>query len=108
MKNFVCSTEVVNIEATEKVTSGQIFLLGSLVVVANNDAEIGDRLAVTTTGVLNFKVIGACTAGQLLYYHAAKKEIDTSPNLGVAIGVALDAGNNQEVRVFLSPLVAIK
>ena len=97
MQNFIQSGHHIDVTApTGGVTSGQGVVIGALFGVANDDANAGETVVITTTGVftlpkLSTAVIGA---GGKVSWDATNHRV-VAPGTGFyPIGAALEAAGN--------------
>ena len=54
MKNFIQENTQITVEAPKDVRSGELVVIGSLIGVANTDAQKSQQLTITTQGVFEF------------------------------------------------------
>lgn len=108
MNNYVQPGDVVTLTAPAGgVVSGTAYQIGSLFVVAGDDAAAGESFPAYTKGVFTLpKTDGGSTAwteGALLYWDDTAKEVtaveDTHLICGVAVEAVADGGTSGNVLI---------
>jgi predicted RecA/RadA family phage recombinase len=83
MKNFVQKGDSLDVILAATTVSGQAFLFGTMLVVAQVAGAIADVITVKTEGVFDLpKAVGAITAGAVLYWDDTAKNVTTTSNSG--------------------------
>lgn len=96
MKNFIQRGDTLDIVAAAAVTSGSVQLAGSIIGVANTDADIGETYALNVTGVYELPKTSALAinVGDVLYYDATNHVVNKTSSGNTKIGVAVTAAAN--------------
>ena len=96
MKNYVQRGDTLDIVAAAAVSSGDVVIAGSIIGVANVDAEIGESFALDVVGVFTLPKTSALAiaVGDVLYYDAANSVVNKTASGNTKIGVAVTAAAN--------------
>jgi predicted RecA/RadA family phage recombinase len=96
MKNYVQRGDTLDIVAAAAVSSGDVVIAGSIIGVANVDAEIGESFALDVVGVFTLPKTSALaiSVGDVLYYDAANSVVNKTASGNTMIGVAVTAAAN--------------
>lgn len=96
MKNYVQSGDVLTVTAPAAVVSGQAFLVGSLLVVAQTDAATATSVAVVTCGVFDLPKLStqAWAEGARVYWDDGNSRLTTVASGNTLVGVAASAAAN--------------
>ena len=96
MKNFVQVGDNITIPAPAPVVSGELVIAGSLFGIASTDAETGESVALSTTGVFEMSKVAAddITLGAVAYYDDTTDLVTTTASGNTKIGVAVEAAGN--------------
>lgn len=97
MKNFIQPGETIDIVAPSGgVTSGLVYVIGSLIGVAATTATEGEGSALVTTGVYDLAKVSAqaWTQGAKIYWDSATKLATTTSAGNTLIGIAAAAAGN--------------
>ncbi|MGN6422619.1 MAG: DUF2190 family protein [Asticcacaulis sp.] len=109
MKNFIQCGENLTIPAPAAVLSGGVVIAGSIIGVANGDAESGADVDVAVEGVFDLPKVSALAiaVGDLLYWDATAKLVTKTATGNTKIGVATTAAANPSasVNVRLVPVI---
>lgn len=88
MKNFIQTGSSIDVTLLAAVVSGQAFLFGSMLVIAQVAGGIGDVVSCKTEGVYSLpKAVGAISAGAILYWDDTAKKVTTSSASGANLKV---------------------
>lgn len=87
MNNYIQEGKHITIIANENVTSGQLYVDGSLYGVALHSATKGDSLTIRTTGVYKLTLPAGIKFGEDVYH---KKGQPLSKEGDLKIGVVVD------------------
>lgn len=104
MKNYVQRGDTLTLTAPETVVSGALLIVGSFVGVAAHDADNGDDVETSLTGVFTLpKAAGALSQGAKLYWDSANKNVVSVASGNTLIGhaVTVSASGSSEVNVRL-------
>lgn len=106
MKNYIKKGNAITCIAAAIVTSGQLVLVGSLHVVANTDAAIGEEFEGDTVGVFRLPKVLAntTTIGAKAYLLTATGEVTTSATASTLCGVfvSVEGSSSTHANVRLS------
>lgn len=96
MRNYVQRGDTLDIVAAAAVSSGDVVIAGSIIGVANVDAEIGESFALDVVGVFTLPKTSALaiSVGDVLYYDAANSVVNKTASGNTKIGVAVTAAAN--------------
>lgn len=100
MKNFISTGSNVSVPAPAVVASGDGVLVGSLFVVANSNAESGQNVVLSTTGVYAIakEATDDMTLGAPVYWKTATSTVTTTASGNAKIGVVVaPAGNPSSI-----------
>lgn len=98
MKNYLCSGERINVTIPSGgLTGGDLYLLGSKVVVVVDGGIETDVVSAATEGVFTVpKETGAITIGQKLYLKAGAKTVTTVATDNAFAGYAYAAAGSSD------------
>jgi len=107
MKNYIQAGENITTQAPAAVVSGAGVLIGDLFGIANNDAESGATVVLSTTGVYELPKVStdAITVGASLYWDDAAELVTTddatgtNPFIGYAVSAAANPSSAVNVRL---------
>jgi len=105
MKNYVQRGDTLTFTTPITVDSGEIVKMGEILGIAANDAELGESLDVTVTGVFDLSKVAAdeFAVGDPVYYDEAENLVTSepteNPRIGVATTVAAAASGFVNVRL---------
>lgn len=101
MKNYVCSGERIDVTVPAGgLTSGQVYLLGTKVVVMVTGGVEGDVCEAATEGVFTIpKATGAVSKGQALYWDDTAKNLTTTVGSNTYAGYAFAAALSADATV---------
>ena len=109
MKNFVQCGETLTIPAPAAVLSGGVVIAGSIIGVANGDAESGADVDVAVEGVFDLPKVSALAigVGDTVYWDATNGLVTKTATDNTKIGVATSAAANPSasVNVRLVPVI---
>ena len=97
MKNFIQPGKVIDaIAPSGGVTSGLVYVLGSLIGVAAVTAAEGEAFALDTEGVFQLPKTSAqaWTVGAKIYWDGTNHVATTTATANTLIGIAVDAAAN--------------
>jgi len=98
MKNFVQPGESITLTAAAAASSGDGVLVGNLFGIASGDAEIGDKLVLTTKGVFTMSKVSTdvMAVGDVVYFDESAGLVTTDDDTGTnpRIGLAVTAAGN--------------
>lgn len=107
MRNYNSEANNFGILAPDDLKGGELFVLGSLVLVAAINVKKGERVTAITSGIYKFQITGDFTAGQMAYYLPTTKVISCKKEAGsLAIGYTLDAGSGIYSRLLFSSFIS--
>jgi predicted RecA/RadA family phage recombinase len=101
MKNYIQPGNTLTLTAPAEITSGGVVIVGSIIGVANDDAENGASVDVDTVGVFRLPKVSALAiaAGDVLYFDAATKLVNKTAGGNTKIGVATETAANPSASV---------
>ncbi len=107
MKSYVQPGDRITLTAAAAASSGDGVLVGSLFGIAFGDAEIGDTLTLSTTGVFEMAKVSTdvLAVGAAVYWDdsagLATSDDDTgsNPKIGVAVTAAGNPSSSVRVRL---------
>ena len=106
MRNYRAEANNFAVFAPTDLIGGELFLLGSLVLISAINVKKGERVTAITSGIYQFQIAGDFTIGQMAYFSATNKTISTKKEAGsYPIGYTLDAGSNEYSRVLFSSFI---
>lgn len=93
MKNYICEGRKVNSVAAAILTSGQLYLVGELVAIANTNAAIGQEVVGDVEGVFLVpkKAVDVVVQGAALYFDPALNHLTITPGALKKAGYAYEA-----------------
>jgi predicted RecA/RadA family phage recombinase len=107
MRNYNSDVNNFGIIAPNDLKGGELFALGSLVLVSAINVKKGERVTAISSGIFKFEIAGEFTIGQVAYYLPTTKVISCKKETGaITIGYTLDAGSSTYSRVLFSSLIS--
>lgn len=106
MQNYIQPGDSITVTAAAAASSGAGVKLGNLFGVASGDAEIGENLVLTTTGVFELPKVSTddLAVGDAVYFRSSDSTVTSTASGNTKIGVAVAAAGNPSgaVRVRLN------
>jgi predicted RecA/RadA family phage recombinase len=104
MRNFIQPGNTLTLTAPEEIVSGDVVIVGSIIGVANGDAENGAPVDLDTVGVFRLPKTSALAiaAGDVVYWNAGSKLVTKTTSGNTKLGVATESVPNP------SPSVAVR
>jgi len=101
MRNYIQPGNTLTLTAPAEIVSGAIVVVGSIIGVANGDAENGAPVDVDTVGVFRLPKVSALAiaAGDKVYYDSATKLVNKTASGNTLLGVATEAAANPSPNV---------
>lgn len=92
MKNFIQPSDTIDAVIGATITSGQAFLVGTMLVVAQVAGVSGDTISAKTDGVYSIpKAVGAISQGAVVYWDDTAKNVTTTSSGNTKCGYAFNA-----------------
>jgi len=104
MRNYVQRGDTLTLTAPAEIMSGDVVIVGSIIGVANDDADDGGPVDLDTVGVFRLPKVSALAimAGDTVYWDSAAKLVNKTASANTKLGVATEAAANP------SPHVAVR
>lgn len=104
MRNYVQPGNTLTLTAPAEIVSGGVVVVGSIIGVANGDADNGAPVDVDTVGVFRLPKVAALAiaAGDVVYWDSAAKLVTKTAASNTKLGVAIESVANP------SPNVAVR
>jgi predicted RecA/RadA family phage recombinase len=101
MKNYIQPGDTLTLTAPAAILSGGVVIVGSIIGVANGDADNGAPVDVDTVGVFTLSKVSALAiaAGDVVYYDSATKLVNKTASGNTKLGVATEAAANPSATV---------
>jgi len=101
MRNYIQPGNTLTLTAPAEIASGAVVIVGSIIGVANGDAENGAPVDVDTVGVFRLPKVAALAiaAGDKVYWDAGAKLVTKTAASNTLLGVATEAAANPSPNV---------
>ncbi|MDY7096762.1 MAG: DUF2190 family protein [Pseudomonadota bacterium] len=101
MKNYVQRGDTLTLTAPAEIVSGDVVSVGSIIGVANGDAESGAPLDLDTVGVFQLPKVSALAIaeGDVVYWDSTNGLVTKTASGNTKLGVATEAAANPSADV---------
>ena len=101
MRNYIQPGNTLTLTAPAAIASGDVVAVGSIIGVANGDAENGAAVDVDTVGVFRLPKVSALAiaAGDVVYWDSSAKLVNKTASGNTKLGVATEAAANPSADV---------
>jgi predicted RecA/RadA family phage recombinase len=101
MKNYVQRGDTLTLTAPAEIISGDVVIVGSIIGVANGDADNGASVDLDTVGVFKLSKVSALAiaAGDIVYWDSGTKLVTKTSSGNTKLGVATAAAANPSASV---------
>ncbi len=101
MKNYVQPGNTLTLTAPAAIISGDVVIVGSIIGIANGDAENAAPVDVDTVGIFRLSKVAALAIaeGDTVYWDSAIKLVTKTVSGNTKLGVATEAAANPSADV---------